>query len=556
MRIQNNITAMNTHRMYTINNNNVAKSAEKLSSGYRINRAGDDAAGLAISEKMRAQIRGLNMASKNSQDAVSLIQTAEGALQEVHSMLQRMNELANQASTGTNETFDREQIDAEFNQLKEEIDQIADTTTFNNMKLLDGSLASDAANVKVDVASTLSNGTTFAGATTATYTVTGQTGLSSQVGSYAIAQDGGATSSKIKITFTDAETGDQTNTIIDLNDAVSADFGAGKAFKLDLSEAGLGIYEMTASNDASVNAVDLAAGLAANANSVVTKPIMTATGTLGSVDALAEAAAADPGSHGAISFSFDEAAITAALEDAGLDAGSYTLSLAANTGADQVDLVATDAAGTATILGSATMAGAATAGQEFVIQTTGGTTLGTITEAAYTNTGTQATAAEMETLLVGATGADDMGTFALTLGDSTSSVATSKGSLKIQVGANEGEQLEISVASMNTKGLGISNSSISDQTKAGAAITATQKAINTVSEQRATLGAMQNRLEHKIANLDNTSENLSAAESRIRDVDIAKEMTSFTKNNILSQASTAMLAQANAAPQGVLSLLQ
>ena len=161
MRIQNNITAMNTHRMYTINNNAVSKSAEKLSSGYRINRAGDDAAGLAISEKMRSQIRGLNMASKNSQDAVSLIQTAEGALQEVHSMLQRMNELANQAATGTNEEFDRQQIDAEFNQLKEEIDQIAETTSFNNMKLLDGSLASDAANVKVADASYLANGKTL-----------------------------------------------------------------------------------------------------------------------------------------------------------------------------------------------------------------------------------------------------------------------------------------------------------------------------------------------------------------------------------------------------------
>ena len=140
MRIANNIMAMNTHRQYTINNDNVAKSSEKLSSGYRINRAGDDAAGLAISEKMRAQVRGLNMAAKNSQDAISLVQTAEGALQEVHSMLQRMNELAVQSSTGTNESFDRSAIAAEFDQLKDEIDQISSQTTFNNMNILDGSL--------------------------------------------------------------------------------------------------------------------------------------------------------------------------------------------------------------------------------------------------------------------------------------------------------------------------------------------------------------------------------------------------------------------------------
>ncbi|MDL2238003.1 hypothetical protein LJC56_09280, partial [Christensenellaceae bacterium OttesenSCG-928-K19] len=141
MRIQNNIMAVNTHRQYTIQQDKVSASTEKLSSGYRINKAADDAAGLAISEKMRAQIRGLNMAKRNTQDAVSLIQTAEGALQEVHAMLQRMNELADQSATGTNQEFDRAQIDKEFRQLKREINDISDQTTFNNMKLLDGSLS-------------------------------------------------------------------------------------------------------------------------------------------------------------------------------------------------------------------------------------------------------------------------------------------------------------------------------------------------------------------------------------------------------------------------------
>lgn len=542
MRIQNNITAMNTHRMYTINNNAVSKSAEKLSSGYRINRAGDDAAGLAISEKMRSQIRGLNMASKNSQDAVSLIQTAEGALQEVHSMLQRMNELANQASTGTNETFDRDQINAEFNQLKDEIDQIAETTSFNNMKLLDGSLASDAAKVSVSTASTLQNGKALVGTTgggAAQYTVTNHTGLSSQVGSYAIAEEG-AGSGKVKITFTDAATGNQTNTIIDLNKAVTGDVANGKSFTVDLSEAGLGTYTVTAGNE-----VGKAASIADLASALATGTVSTGI-SAPQADAVVDVAG---DSHGAITYSFDTSAISNALAAlGGEDGAQYTLSLVADASAsDIVNLMATDASGVATKIGSATLGASATAGQSFNIASTDGTVLGTINEATYSTSGSGTASATLKAFVANA-GTADMGTLGAGGG--------SKGGLKIQVGANEGEQLTISVAAMSAKGLNISNSSIGDQDKAGSAITATQKAINLVSEQRATLGAMQNRLEHKIANLDNTSENLSSAESRIRDVDIAKEMTNFTKSNILSQAATAMLAQANAAPQGVLSLLQ
>jgi flagellin len=272
MRINNNIAALNTHRQYGINNNNVASSVEKLSSGYRINRAGDDAAGLAISEKMRAQIRGLNMASKNSQDAISLIQTAEGALQETHNILQRMRELAVQAASDTNDGdngVDREALDAEFQELLAEIDNIAEQTAFNTKKLLDGTLS------------------------------------------------------------------------------------------------------------------------------------------------------------GAV----------------------------------------------------------------------------------------------------------------------------------IQTGANEGEELEISIANMSTSGLEIENLALSTRAGAASAITVVNDAINTVSTERSKLGAYQNRLQHKIANLDTSAENLTAAESRIRDIDMAKEMTNFTKNSILTQAATAMLAQANALPQGVLQLL-
>jgi len=274
MRINNNTTAINSHRQYSINANSVSKSTEKLSSGYRINRAGDDAAGLAISEKMRAQIRGLNMASKNSQDAISLVQTAEGALQTTHDILQRMREIAVQSSSDTNQDLvDRVALQEEFSQLQDEIDETADKTKFNNMGLIDGTYAS----------------------------------------------------------------------------------------------------------------------------------------------------------------------------------------------------------------------------KDFTVQT----------------------------------------------------------------GANQGDELKINIAKMSTGGLSVVKNTVKvdKQTTARAAITSVDNAINTVSAQRSKLGALQNRLEFKIQNLDISSENLQSAESRIRDVDMAKEMTNFTKNNILYQASTAMLAQANSLPQGVLQLL-
>jgi len=269
MRINNNITAINSHRQYSINNNNIGKNVEKLSSGFRVNRAADDAAGLAISEKMRAQIRGLNMASKNSQDAISLVQVAESGMQTIQDILQRMRELAVQAASDTNVSLDREAIDLEVKQLIEEIDMIADTTEFNEMKMLDGSF-------------------------------------------------------------------------------------------------------------------------------------------------------------------FDKI---------------------------------------------------------------------------------------------------------------------------IQAGANVGQTMSLTISAMNATNLGVSTHNVKTREAAVDALAQITIALSSVSMQRAKLGAYQNRLEYKVKNLDNAAENIAAAESRIRDADMAKMMTEFTKNNILFQASTAMLAQANALPQGVLQLL-
>ena len=365
MRINNNVAALNTLRQYSSNTTATNKAMEKLSSGFRINRAGDDAAGLAISEKMRAQIRGIDTASDNSQNAISLVQTAEGALAETQSILQRMNELAVQSASDTNETIDRNALNAEFQELKKEINDIADQTKFNNKLLLNGSVGS-----KVDtdplqstifavagVASVIAGGSA---ATTYTFTLNGVTG------------------------------------------------------KLDI-------------DDGNGNVVS------------VTNP------------------------------SAGEGTVTASQF-------GITVQLNAGYAADALD--------------------------------------------------------------------------------GAKIVTTAASGLNIQTGASASEQLNIQIGDMRTGALLIDTASIADQSTATLAITSVTNAINTVSTQRADLGAYQNRLEHKINNLSTTSENLQSAESRIRDVDMAEEMVEFTKNNILMQAAQSMLAQANAQPQGVLQLLQ
>lgn len=421
MRIQHNINALNAHRQLGINNTAVGKNLEKLSSGYRINRAGDDAAGLAISEKMRGQIRGLDMATRNAQDGISLVQTAEGALQETHSILQRMRELAVQSSNGTyEEGVDRVNLQKEVDALKKEVDRIANSTHFNNQKLLNGDIG--AATTKVtgwDVATLTTKLQTNAGAA-----VTGLSGFDVKVGS-TVKLEAGATSADLKITITDPDNddgskGDIVTKEIKLSDYLKNADGSdwsdtntvGTQATLDLSEFGLGRMDFvtTAANTTEANLVT-------------------------------DLISASP--HAAV----------VAVADPGAPAG------------------------------------------------------GTVT------------------FQIGANGNDD-------------------------------EKVSLSVGAQTAGALKINDVDIANQSGANAAIDAIDNAINLVSGTRADLGAMQNRLEHTINNLGVTAENLTAAESRIRDVDMAKEMMEMTKNNILTQAAQAMLAQANTQPQGVLQLLQ
>ena len=559
MRIANNIMAMNTHRFYTSNNNAVSKSAEKLSSGYKINRAGDDAAGLAISEKMRAQIRGLNMAKKNSQDAVSMVQVAEGALQGVHSMLQRMNQLAVQAATGTNDIdltkangtqkgIDRAALQQEFENLQDEIDQVAQTTNFNQLYMLQGTgsaggagTATLTAQMTVDASATATANNTVAAIADTDVNIDADAILA------ALGENGPAAGETLDITFADEGGG-----------KVSLSANGTKLAEATITAAGDVTFADADGNTLATVAVAEEAGqtfAATDAAGQIAK--LTASGTVEEAAAAAPAADAPADADtGKASFTVDLAGIGALADtkDAVLTIDGQTVTASNNTGAATADDAGTaalfdgatvtfgDTTYTATVQGTKVTFTAAEAGVQ-----ADGNKPADGTTATATNDGTAATLTDDSVAYT--EGSDDAG---------TTPGAIPPGTYRIQVGAEEGTILDIHIDAMNTASLGVAKGTvkISTQTDASAAITATRNAINKVSTQRAELGAMQNRLEYKIDNLANTSENLSAAESRIRDVDIAEEMTNFTKNNILSQAATAMLAQANSLPQNVLSLLQ
>jgi flagellin len=375
MRINQNIAAMNSYRNLSVTEGQFSKSLEKLSSGFRINRAADDAAGLAISEKLRGQVSGLNQASANAQNGISLIQTAEGALNESHSILQRMRELAVQSSNDTNTAQDRGQIQKEVDQLSQELTRIGNTTEFNTKSLLNGDNAT--------------------------------TGLTFQIG----ANEGQSLTVKIG----------------------------------DVRAAALGV--------------------------------------------------------------------------AGEAAGPNTVSGGATAGGTAVAVSADNSAGTLAV-GTYTVAATATAGTVFDVKDGAGASVGS-----YDSSNNTFTSAADATKTV---------TFASDLG--------------------AGGTFEAAATTVvdSTKGLDVSSSAAA----ASAAITTLQTAIDSVSDQRSTLGAVQNRLDHTINNLGVAAENLAASESRIRDTDMAAEMMKFTRSQILSQAGTSMLAQANQAPQGVLSLLR
>lgn len=558
MVVQHNLNAINANNKMNINVSGTKKATEKLSSGYQINRAGDNAAGLAISEKMRSQIRGLSQATKNANDGISLIQTAEGGLNETHSILQRMRELAVQSANGTyQDDTNREAIQLEVDALKSEIDRIASSTEYNGIKLLDGSLGG---------------------------TTTGTTDFGARYGVLISANtvvDGANNKLKENLSLEGATLTSSVNGVtVTLADTASGVGGenaqwdaAGTTLTINL-KAGQS-YSQSQINDLIKNA------------------------TMAKADAAGTPQASTPADvelklkSGVFTFQKAEtfktsAGVRATSDDT--DLVEYLIN-----GTDQNDGYADTIKFTSNNYGEDTrklkIATDVAAGKEWVATTTANNEGTGIKDGEFTlhlATGVEYTEEDIQNLLKQA-GLDytvtltdsktpdgdksfyaqkvvaEANATAIEIGKTTAGAGlgsdkltgTGKG-LTFQIGANgvEDQRVTLSVGDMSSTSIGVGGADVSTQDAANKAIDMVDAAVKTVSMQRAGLGALQNRLEYTVNNLTTTNENLTAAESQIRDTDMATEMINYTKNNILQQASQAMLAQANQQPQAILQLLQ
>ena len=539
MVIQHNMQAANANRQLGTIVSNQSKATEKLSSGYRINRAADDAAGLSISEKMRSQIRGLNQASTNAEDGISLIQTAEGALTESHSILQRMRELSVQAANGTETDDDREAVQNEISQLQDELDRIADTTEFNTMKLLNGNLDGS------------SNSTTSAGPKFGVYDKGLQAFVSSDIAGVSV-----------DVTTNAKEGGESA-----IWDA------AGK--KLTLSLKAGKVYNQAEIDDLIKNAKQensQATGTPANVSVKFSTGVFTSTKLKGTATAAGKksASTATEITDAANTNYVGANSIKISSKKYGEDNDvKISLKFDAEVGDDKVSCTKSatyDTDGSIKTKGEYVLSLQAgktyteqdiekllkDAGLDYDVELTGPDPDNS--DAANTLFVTDSTVNATITLANGA-GLGDTDAY---LGQTNYDVSTAGEGLTLQIGANEGQTMSLNIGDMSATALGVSGNSINIATQDGAskATTVIDDAIKKVSAQRSSLGAVQNRLEHTISNLDTSSENLQTAESRIRDVDMAEEMVEYSKNNILQQAAQSMLAQANQSTQGVLSLLQ
>lgn len=699
MIINHNITAQNTHRQLSTNTANQSKNIEKLSSGLRINRAGDDAAGLAISEKMRGQIRGLDQAARNSQDAISMIQTAEGALNETHSILQRMRELSVQSANGTNTDSDRKSIQDEVNQLADEINRISNTTEFNTQKLINGSkdktetvaatknassiaaigIGTDAFEVRTAATEGTATGAVLDGSTkihqgtVAEYTFGKLTSSGGTDTTYSAATSlPGSNEFTLSIngsvrSFTVGATADDTAFAAAFETALEAAFNRAKDGSAVETGAALTNHDFSVGfeggklvikddvlNKGANSRIDLIGGNGTNALSSAAdlKEYGEAANNQlkinyvdGGVAKTVTATVAD----GTYNTAADLAAALETAADTALGADAAKVTFSAEAGANKNITVATTLTGAGN--GVASFGGSAAAftglisegssvelgknaNNKFDVQIDGKNYTAEIAVGDYTDKdqlasqiqkaindqitalgGASAKPVEVKALQVADT---DRVRFQITSGtegeQSTikfSNVASNDGlkdigfdtalakgengkdaSVNFHIGANAGQNLSLAIGDMRSAALGITSSSnsanqtatltdgsvvdvnyssaskvkngtadeyvidVSNKDTANNAITVINNAIEMVSSERSKLGANQNRLEHTINNLSTSSENLTAAESRVRDVDMAKEMMSQTKNSILAQAAQAMLAQANQQPQGVLQLLR
>lgn len=547
MIVQHNMQSMNANRMLGIVTGNLAKSTEKLSSGYRINRAADDAAGLAISEKMRSQIRGLTQASTNAEDGISLIQTAEGALNESHSILQRMRELAIQAANGTETDDDRGNIQDEIEQLQDELDRIAETTEFNTMKLLDGSFDGVSTNnTTAGPKYGQYDGTLGAFITSNIVGVTVTTNTSATAGGESAIWDAAGTSLTISLANNKTYTQADIDNLI--KNAKQEDYSATNTPAEITVKFGTGVFTATTATSKKTEAT--VAGVKASGEDDIV--VNTSASYVGANKIKITSNKYGQDYNIDIKFKFDA--------DAGKE--SVTLSTApvynTSTATSLTNVVGTAAGYEITLMSGKEYTAEdiedllAEVGLNVSVELSGTVSPGT--DDPNTLFITNSSIEKVISLKNGA-GLGDEDAF---LTQNNYDSVNSTGGMKLQVGANEGQTLSFNIGDMSATALGVSGQSVrvDEQDRASASITAIDKAISIVSKQRSALGAIQNRLEHTIANLDTSAENLQTAESRIRDVDMAAEMVEYSKNNILSQASQSMLTQANQSTQGVLSLLQ
>ncbi len=553
MVVQHNLNAINANNKMVMNVSGTKKATEKLSSGYAINRAGDNAAGLAISEKMRSQIRGLSQATKNANDGISLIQTAEGGLNETHSILQRMRELAVQSANGTyQDDTDREAIQLEVDALKSEIDRISTSTEYNGMKLLDGSLGASAsstdygprygvllsAKTDVDGAGTALTGNLSLEGSTITSSIAGVSvslaDAASGVGGENAEWD--ATGKVLKLNLKSGQTYTQAQIDSLIANATQA--------KDDTQEAPIpevdfnlksGVFTFSAAETFVTQT-----GVRGDSGEIdLTGALMTG-GTVQN-DTYADSIRFTSNNYGederVITIKTDVAAgkewaetTTANDEGIGIKNGEFTLHLATGVEYTEQDIEA--------ILKEA--------GLDYTVSLTDQTANPDGDKVLFAQTKD----AEIEVDMAG-----DDATAGAGLGNDKM-VSSGKG-LTFQMGANgvEDQRVTLAVNDMCSTAIGVAQADVSTQDSANKAIDMVDAAVKTVSMQRAGLGALQNRLEYTVNNLTTTNENLTAAESQIRDTDMASEMINYTKFNILQQASQAMLAQANQQPQSVLQLL-
>ena len=469
MVVQHNISAMNANRMLGITTGSLAKSTEKLSSGYKVNRAADDAAGLAISEKMRKQIRGLDQASANAEDGISAVQTAEGALTEVHDMLQRMNELAVKAANGTMSTDDRQTVQDEVEQLLTEIDRVAETTKFNELYMLKGDTSDKT--VKLSAKDAGLDGKLVTGANSATFTInTLKLGDSVSIG--------GKT-----YTIGDVKAKNVANSVAALTMATGS--------QVTLNGVQYTIVDTEPEEDEAKNLIT---------KNTIEKRINGSKLTSVKFNGKTYNVITDNAGGAADGIDDNESSIITANK--AYEYMAKELALANNVGANKTQISIDANKAQEVIKGKDTV--------QFVFNRAEATTK------------------------------EDLNF-----------------SLHVGADADMTNKISVKIASLDTTGLGIAGLNVKDKTGISAtyAIDSIADAIAKVSAQRSSLGAIQNRLEHTINNLDNVVENTTAAESQIRDTDMAEEMVKYSKNNILQQAGQSMLAQANQANQGVLSLL-